>query len=209
MEVVGLRFQVWVSMALAALSGYGSEGTDEEEGAGNEAAPAVSAMAAFVAPLDDGSDDDADEDGGAGDVEMRPPPSGDGGAGSSTLLPSADDLLGGWTPAQAAPPPKRPPSSQQAASRAPARVGGHLVPPQVSSGKANLSTEDRESDRLSRAGGGRPTPQVAPPAKSTGKDVSWRAKEKRKREMGQQNAGKDWVQDEKRQLRHAGENYDA
>ena len=38
----------------------------------------------------------------------------------------------------------------------------------------------------------------------------FRAKEKRKRDMGQQNSGGDWVQEEKRRLRH-GEtgNYDS
>ena len=41
----------------------------------------------------------------------------------------------------------------------------------------------------------------------TGED--FRAKEKRKRDMGQQNSGGDYVQEEKRRLRHGGGNYDS
>ena len=37
----------------------------------------------------------------------------------------------------------------------------------------------------------------------------FRSKEKRKRQMGQQNSGGDWVQEEKRSLRHQGANFDS
>ncbi|KAJ1627400.1 hypothetical protein T492DRAFT_1025414 [Pavlovales sp. CCMP2436] len=136
----------------------------------------------------------------------------DPGPGGATLLPSADDMLDGWTPGVAAPPSRRPtPAAQPAAHAAlPARVGGHLVPPQVSSGKANQSTED-QSDRTARAAN-RPAagqaPQTGSAAGKAAAPPGWRAKEKRKRDIGQQAGAKDWVQDEKRQLRQGGENYD-
>lgn len=36
------------------------------------------------------------------------------------------------------------------------------------------------------------------------KDKTFRAKEKRKREWGQQSSGKNWVEEEKRLLKHSG-----
>lgn len=198
-------------MSLALLGVYGASDDDEEADAG--AAEVARGARLGQAQHADASDSGDDAGDGQGDVEMPPAPAAAADSAGPSLLPSADDLLGNWTPAQAAPPPRRSPAPQRAhAPPAPARAGGHLVPPQVASGKANLSTEDRESDRLARSAGSRPAGQPQPPAKPAGKaaaPVSWRAKEKRKRDAGQQSGGKDFIQDEKRQLRHAGENFDS
>jgi hypothetical protein len=193
-----------MSLSLALLGDYGS---DEEE----ELAPALAVPGAVSAYADEDEDEDKDEDDGApaahasaADVEMPQAAAPDrGGPTGRSLLPSADDLLSGWSPAAcAAPVPSR---TSQPTNTPQQRVGGHLVPPQVSRGKANLSTED-QSDRTARPAAPAPTPAGKSPAAAP---VGWRAKEKRKRELGQQAGGKsDWVQDEKRMLRHASANYD-
>mmetsp|Transcript_6484 Transcript_6484/g.18890 ORF Transcript_6484/g.18890 Transcript_6484/m.18890 type:complete len:235 (+) Transcript_6484:22-726(+) len=234
-------------MSLALLGGYAdsdegesddSESRDEGESKAVRDKVAVPALAAGIG---DASDDDAEDDCDnnmpkAGAVVSRMQQAGDAEAGDAdaaprSLLPSAADLLDDWTPNVARPaPPRQTPggaadanggSAVREVPRAPqVAANGMVVPPQVSRGKANVSTED-QSDRVARtaAEGGRSGAEAkgasakaggagsAVAAKGTG--VSWRQKEKRKRDMGQQGSGKDYVQEEKRMLRHAGANFDA
>lgn len=219
--------------ALALLGAYDDSDDDEEESGDDPSLPRPVAGHVGSDADEDGVDDveahtsGGGSRGGQGAEHRRSSPAAAAAAAAAHsvpathALPSVDDLLDGWDPSAA--PSKRPatstphpprtffaddagepeqakPAERPAKPSAPRTApNGMALPPQVGHGRANRVTEDQAHRTAAAQRASNKAP--APPG--------WRQKEKRKREIGQQAGSKDWVQDEKRILRHSGVNYDA
>ena len=86
------------------------------------------------------------------------------------------------------------------------RPSGILAPPQIRSGRANITTEDTTSWTTQRKEGAKQKAAAAAAGGggAAGKSKSFRQKEKRKRDLGQSSRGKSYVEEEKRILRESG-----
>lgn len=159
-------------MSLSLLTAYGDDSEDDEDSdAPGDASVAHTAARPHSAPAL---------------PETAAAVAAPGVEAPHSVLPSADDLLQGWEPTPAAP--ARPPKATNVAippATAKSR-DGLLVPPQVSRGVANHVTEDQSH---------RPTPSADQKRRGGRAPETFRQKEKRKRDAGQQASGKDWVQD--------------